>query len=310
MWLTLLALALSAPYLYTVLPRGGGPESVRLAVQPRHLLGLFADVLPALVLAVPFLRWSVRRGEAAEGEGDAPAPPRRAGADTILTGRLYSDFSLSATGLVFFWFLGVAVAAAVIDLPTNNETKFAYLLFIPAGAFAAGGLERLWLARRGRGFAIALALAAALPLNAIYFYHAWRDATVFPLHDDERAAYAWIARATPRDAIFIEEDDIVRVPVLAGRDQYWGNEAYAYNWGYPAEEITRRRSVRDAVFAQGGLSEEAAAELRALERPVYVVYRRQDGDVIDANERFVGDARYAGHFAAPRIAVFELKPLR
>jgi hypothetical protein len=307
LWLALAALIVAAPYLYTVLPRGGGPESVRLAVQPRYLIGLLSDVLPALVLAVPFLRWSVRRSEAAEGSPSAGPLPRRAGPDAILTGRFYSDFSLSATGMVLFWFLGVLAAAVVVDLPTNNETKFSYLLFIPVAAFAVGGLERAWQSTRGRRVALALVLLSTVPLNAVYFHQAVRDPSTFPLSDDERAAYAWIARATPRDAIFIEENDIVRIPVLAGRDQYWGTEAYALNWGYPGEEIRRRRAVRDAVFAEGGFSETHSTALSALGRPVYVVYRRHEDDLIDANERFVGDPRYAGHFATPRIAVFELK---
>jgi len=300
LWLALVALAASAPYLYTVLPRGGGPDSVRLALQPRHLLGLFSDVLPALVLAVPFLRWSVRRSEVAAG-------PRRADPDTILTGRLYSDFSLSATGMVLFWFLGVLAAAVIVDLPANNETKFSYLLYIPAAAFAVGGLERMGQSARTRLVALVLVLASTVPLNAIYFYQVARDPSTFPLTDDERAAYAWIARATPRDAIFIEEDDIVRIPVLAGRDQYWGTEAYALNWGYPGDEIRRRREIRDAVFARDGITEAYAQELAALGRPVYVVYRRQEDALIDANERFVGNERYVGHFATSRIAVFELK---
>ena len=106
----------------------------------------------------------------------------------------------------------------------------------------------------------------------LYYHHAVRDHSTLAISDDERAAYQWIETNTPRDAVFIEDDDIVRVPVLADRDDYWGTEAYARNWGYPAGEMSaRRRTVRDHVFSAEGLSDADVARLKTLGRPVFVI---------------------------------------
>jgi hypothetical protein len=164
----------------------------------------------------------------------------------------------------------------------------------------------MWDTGRGRRIAVAAVLASTVPLNAVYFFHAYGDGTAFTVTDGERAAYEWIARETPSDAIFLEQDDIVRVPVLAGRDQYWGTETYAFNWGYDVDEIARRRAVRDSVFGASGAGEEVVAALRALGRRVYVVCREKQSDTGGSGERFAGNARYVLRFAAPDITVFEL----
>jgi uncharacterized membrane protein len=269
-----------------VLPRGGGPESVRLSIQPRYLLGLLSDILPALVLAAPFL-FSFSQVERSS--------------DTLAAGQLRG-----ATRFAVFWFLAMLAMAIVLDLPTNNETKFSFLLYIPAAAVAVAGIDRLWRTPRGRILAVALVLASTVPINAIYFFQASRDSTTFPLDDEERGLYEWIADNTPTDAIFIEEDDFVRVPVLALRDQYWGTETYAANWGYAADEIARRRRVRDAVFSDRGIGDEERAELRSLGRPVYVVCRKKAGDATGIRERFAADPRFAARRVTPGIAVYQL----
>ena len=75
------------------------------------------------------------------------------------------------------------------------------------------------------------------------------------------------------NAIFLEADDIVRIPVLAARDQYWGTELYSIDWNYPDSEMKARRALRDAIFGDDELSEELLAHAAALDRPFYVVLR-------------------------------------
>jgi hypothetical protein len=205
-----------------------------------------------------------------------------------------------------FWILGVTSIALVVDLPTTNETKFSFLLFIPLAALAVGGLNQLWHSRRGRIFAIAIVAASILPLNAIYYYHAFRDTTAFEVTEDEEEMYEWIRNAVPRTAIFFEENDVVRIPVLAGRDQYWGTEAYAYNWGYHPAEIITRRGIRDAIYSGRELNDYEKKTLRALNRRIYVVYRVKPDDLINATERFKGQPAFKGRYGTPRIAVWEL----
>jgi len=275
------------------------------------MLGLLSDILPALILSVPFLRWvgnndewrklNHKGDEAPARSDEAPAPP-----GGILMGRLFGELSLSGAGIVAMWTAIVLAMALVVDLPTTNETKFSFLIFLPLAAFATGGINRMWDSRRGRVTAIILVTASTLPLNMIYFHQAWRDPTAFEVTDDERAAYRFIERSTPPDALFLDSKDIVRVPVLAERDLYWGNETYAFNWGYPVSEVRFRREVRDSTFGQVGLTREQIDALRSQARPVYVLCRGVQFDSFPLFQRLNDDPFYEGRFFAGEYAVFEM----
>jgi hypothetical protein len=313
--LALLALAVSAPYLYSVMPRGAGGQPLRLALQPLYVIGLIADILPVVLLSIPFMRWTGTRDEwrrlgtyglregddAGNGGDEAPSPP-----GGILMGRLFGELSLSGSGIVAMWTFIVLGVALVTDLPTTNETKFAFLLFLPLAAFATGGINRMWRTRRGRVAAVTLVAAFTLPLNAVYFYHAFADDSTFEVPDDETAAYRFIERGTPADAVFIDSDDIVRIPVLGRRDLYWGNETYAFNWSYPVAEIRKRRAIRDAVFDYALTTEQIEA-LASLQRPVYVMVRGAQFDRYPLFQQMNEDPFYAGKFIAGEYAVFEMQ---
>ena len=289
-WIAL-GVAVTIPYLRSVAPRdGGGGPAAGLAFQPAHAVGLLADILPALVLALVFFH---RSGEHRDTE--------------VLGARPFTELSLSATGMLALWTLWVLIVALTVDLTTNNETKFAFLLQLPLAAFAVGTFERLWSNPRARRAALAVVASATLPLHLLYYHHAVRDASTFTVSEPEQAAYAWIRTNAPRNAVFIEENEIVRVPVLAARDLYWGTEAYARNWGYPANEVTARKQLRNAVFSPAGPSAGDLARLRSLQRRVFVVYRMHGDDRAAAPARFNDRAdMFHGKFATDEIAVWEL----
>ena len=288
-WITL-GFALAAPYLYSVMPRGGGEASAGFALQRSQTIGLWFDILPALFFAMVFLRSASR---------DTPE---------TLGARPFAEMSLSATGILLMWAVVTTVVALTVDLATNNETKFAFLVMLPIAALAVGGLDRWWTSPRKRWAAVLVVASATLPLHAVYFCNAVRDASTLSVSGPERAAYDWLAKSAPRDAVVIEENDIVRVPVLASRDLYWGTEGYARGWGYPHDEMAARKRIRGAVFSERGPSDVDLKHVRALGRPVFVIYRLHEGDMIDAPERFEYDRRFRGRFATREIAVWEILP--
>jgi hypothetical protein len=282
------ALAAAAPYLQSILPRAGRGASVAFAFQPSHAVGLLFDVLPALVVVVVFTRRARRDAV------DVPGAPALAA-----TGP-------GVAGLLWLWALLAATVALTVDLTTNNETKFAFFVFLPLAALSAGAFDRAWDSARRRAGAILLVVSAGIPLHALYFSHAVRESSVFEVSHAERAAYGWIRGHTPRDAVVVDNYDDVRVPVLASRDVYWGSEGYARNWGYPHDEMVARRRTRDAVFSDDGPSDAELARLRQAGRPVFVVYRLQPGDMMDAPAKFEHDRRFRGRFATREIAVWEI----
>jgi hypothetical protein len=289
-WIAL-ALAATLPYVRSVMPREGtGGASAGFAFQPAVAVGLLSDILPALVFAMLFFRRAGSHRDTPETLGARP----------------FADLSLSASGMLAAWGLLVLVFALAVDLTTNNETKFAYLALLPLAVFAVGGFERAWDSRRARRAALLAVASASLPLHVLYFHHAVRDASVFAVSEQERAVYNWIGKSTPRNAVFIEENDLVRVPVLASRDLYWGNEVYARNWGYPRAEMEARRRLRDAVFSKEGPGEVDIMQLRALGRRVFVIYRMKENDLINAHERFRDTRKFRGRFATTEVAVWEV----
>ncbi|HET6349176.1 MAG TPA: hypothetical protein VFH88_08845 [Candidatus Krumholzibacteria bacterium] len=285
-----IGVAVTLPYLSSVAPRGAGHAVMKLAFQPRVAVGLLADVLPALVFAVLFFRRA----------GDDSDSPERLGARPI------SELTLSGSGLVALWTLFMLMVALTVDLTTNNETKFAFFVWLPLCVLSVGAFERWGYSPVRWRWLVLIVATTTLPLHMLYFHHAVRDRSVLFVSDEERAVYGWIRKNTPRDAMFLEEDDIVRVPVLADRDLYWGNDVYAHNWGYPVAEMNSRRQLRDDVFAKTGPSTDDVLQLRVLGRRTFVIYRRHHGDTNSAPERFRNAPNLRGKFATSDIAVWEV----
>lgn len=283
--------AVTLPYMRSVMPRGGEGEALAVfRLQPGVAIGLLAGILPALVFAVRFFR----------GAGDDAETPKRFGARPV------RELTLSGSGLLAMWFLLMLVVALSVDLDVNNETKFVYLLWLPLCALAAGCFEQVWDSARGRRFALIAVASATLPLHMLYFHHAVRDQSTLAIADQERAVYQWIRKSTPGDAVFIEENDIVRVPVLADRDLYWGTGTYARQFGYPPAEMAARRDLRDHMFSKEGPGADDVLQLRVLGRRVFVIYRLKGDDMIAAPERFEHSPRLRGKFATTEVAVWEV----
>ena len=267
---TTIPLIIAAPYIYGVMPRDGS-SSITLAFQWRQAVGIASDILPVLVLALPLIVRKVREA-----------------------------------GVLTRWALVVLAIALTADLTTVNETKFSYPLFIALAGLAVGGLDRALSSREWRRFTIALVIVATVPLNAIYFYCAFHDRSTFEITDSERAVYAWIEQNTEPDALFLEDFDIVRIPVLARRNQYWGTNTYANNWGYPKAEMDLRSGLRDKAYSRAdSLTAADFSHAAQLGRPFYIIYRGATGDY--ALEKLRHNPLLEGRFIVDDMAVFELK---
>jgi hypothetical protein len=106
--------------------------------------------------------------------------------------------------------------------------------------------------------------------------------------------------------LYLEADDIVRIPVLAARDLYWGSEKYARLWRYPETEVTARRALRDAVFGDGEIPNELFRHAASLNRPLYVVLRDVHTDGGEQFKRISQHPRLTGKFMNDSIVVFEV----
>lgn len=282
---TVLAVALTIPYIMSVLPQHSSVErSVRLALQAHQIIGIIAGVLAVLIPAVWYLT--------------------RPGHERL---RVWGG-GLSPAGVIAVWAAFVLAPAFLVDLPTTNESKFAFPLQLALTALAAGALDR-WLTGGARSVAgvVVYALLCTVPLNAVYFWNAFADENRFDISPSEQSIYEWIQKTTDEDALFLEAGGLALIPVLAARDQYWGTEVYALNWNYPDYEMAPRRALRDAVFGDCALDDALLAHARSLDRPMYAVLR----DIhADGGKRFkmMSESPYLdGKFMTENNAVFEFR---
>jgi hypothetical protein len=60
------------------------------------------------------------------------------------------------------------------------------------------------------------------------------------------------------------------------------------------------------VFSEESMDDEDRLRLRALGRPVFVVYRTKEHEFTDDAERFLARPGFRGRFTAETVTVFEL----
>ena len=262
---------LSVPYIYSVFPRDT-TGSLAFSVQPLRTLGLLSSILPALLLALPSMR--------------------------------------NVPRLLLAWLGVIAVAALTIDLTTTSESKFAFLLFVPLAAIASGTIDRWLDGARTRRLAIAYVVLATVPVNVAYFAVASRDPSTFEVSDDEEIVYDWVRNRSPADAVFLEDRDIIRIPVLGARDQYYGTSYYAHLWRYPVEEMERRRAIRDRMFGRSPLADADLKRLRSLGRPFFVVCRLDDEGGVAAADKLRASDAFREVLATDTIVLFLLDASR
>jgi hypothetical protein len=194
------------------------------------------------------------------------------------------------------YFYGMLVVAALlvsllIVLPgPNTFDKPPYFAFIPLAPLAGWSLYAIYRrgSTRGRRALIAGLCVLAIAPNTVLLYAAYvADPGPERVKPDEVAMYEWIGDNTPRDGIFLENADRVDLVVMGPRRQLWGHDSYAFQWGYEATEMAKRRALRDEVFSGGGITESTVAALAGYGGQFFVIVRHEDfgGDQLRGFER-------------------------
>lgn len=189
-----------------------------------------------------------------------------------------------AGSLLVLFTLLMAGFAIVVNLPEDNESKFAFQVFFPAAVLAAGALEPAILSARARlggvgaaGLACALfGLPFVLTLVALTVDVAGRAAPHANLSVAERRFHAALRELTPADAVIVDAGFRDYAMVLAGRQLYCGSSAGPSRAGFPAAEVAERQAVMADLYGPAADLPGDGAKLARLGRPVYVVYREAD----------------------------------
>jgi hypothetical protein len=170
--------------------------------------------------------------------------------------------------------VALTVFCLLITLPgTNAYDKLGYLVFIPfaiVGGFALGDAVARPL---GRGRAAAWAAAFLLPVNAIALVSCFGTDDQAVATPAEARLSVWIREHTPPDAVLLDDHDRVVFIVTAPRRYFFGQWAYAQQWGYPKAEMSRRFHAVRSLYAAAPLDGTALEVLGGVEAPLYAIVR-------------------------------------
>jgi hypothetical protein len=211
----------------------------------------------------------------------------------------------------------LTVAGLSIWLPGLNQSKFFNLLFLllaaPAGLWwvellsrARGPARRLLVG----GLAVAIVPTIGMALVAFatergQFGEAWEHPRA-----GELEGMRWARANTARDAIFVDPDLSLDLPVRARRSVMTGGEPWEQNWRYPTSALEVRRHAAMQLGALAPPTPEVEAFLRARGRPVFVTLRRRGADgPARWDKALAGDhPGYRLVYRNDEIAIFEWRP--
>jgi hypothetical protein len=218
---------------------------------------------------------------------------------------------------LFVFAVLLTVAGLSVWLPGLNQSKFFNLLFLllaaPAGLAWVELISRL--GGPARRFLLAGLLVAIVPTVAIalwafatergQFGAAWEHP-----HASELEGMRWARAHTPRDAIFVDPDFCLDLPVRACRSVMTGGERWEQNWRYPAPALAARRRAAMELGALAAPSLEVEAFLHALGRPVFVTLRRRGaaGPARWGRELAIAHPGYRLVYRNDSIAIFQWSP--
>lgn len=238
---------LASPYLLAISGARSGAQVLPLGFSPRVMLALISGALWAIICGVPWLK------------------------------RLWREGTASGRHFVL-WITATWIVALFVRLPgPNSADKFGFMTYLPLGILAAWWTADHWRGRRGAVLLLLLLGPANLIAYAGYFGD--RDPRTIDRARDE--AYAWLREQTPPDAIVVEKPERVDLPVLLPRRIYYGREAYATQFEYPAEEMSSRRALVTRLFEQGSELDlpRTRTSLCALGHRTYILLRlKEAGD--------------------------------
>jgi hypothetical protein len=244
------ALALSSPYLYSIMHLKQSEHVLPLNLSLKKIAGIVISCAAVFVLAA-FQRSFF------------------AGRDMW---RRYVQFAVLST----------AVFCALIVLPgANTYDKLPFFLFYPLAVIGGWTVADV-VARRhstpGRiGAALVVALLVLVPVNAISFAAYFNTPTVEMYTRDEAATADWVRKHTAPEAVFIDEDKEDFLVVAGPRRYYCGKLSYARQWQYDRLQIARRIHARDVLLGDGPLDLSTLRLLSEAPWPLYVIDRSAPG---------------------------------
>lgn len=252
----ILAGALAMPYLWSLMGENAGGAGIR-----EHLhIGIRTLVTIAAPIAVLFF------------------PARRAMRNIF-------SFSSDSRKVLGLWLMSLLFLNIFVNLPTRNESKLVFPLFIllcPPVAWAI--IDELSAARGGKLFLKSLVVAIlfvvppvltvrgfilARPVNSI---EAKRD-RVTP---EDRRIFEWIQRNSNPNAVIVESNEYEMMPVYAHRRDVCPAQRTVSVLGYRGELVDACARMRDELASNEPLTQADIDFMNSLGVEVLIILWRED----------------------------------
>ncbi len=289
----------------------------------RHLRGTLVPLIVVFVAVVALLSPYLAVTTIGKHQAMAPGFSRLALFTWLLSGLLVVPAGMAwlwrarsrvsgARDLLVFAML-LTAAGLSISLPGQNQSKFFNLLFLLLAAPAGMAWVDLIARLRGtsRRVLVALLAIAVIPtcVTALWAFGTERGqfgaAWEHPV-EGELEGMRWALARTPADAIFVDPDLSLDLPVIAHRSVMTGGERWEQNWGYARHALDARRRAALELGALAVPAPEVSAFLTRLGRPVFVIVRRRSAEPAGrwGDELTRGHPGYRLVFVNQDIAIF------
>jgi hypothetical protein len=173
------------------------------------------------------------------------------------------------------WMLAAGAVALVGRLPGPSPfftiDKLAYLVWIPL-VIAAGPAFAGFMEARRPAVRVVLAILLFVPVNGLALASRVADPHNAARMPFDLPGFQYLRESTPRDAVLLVQLGDWESSGLAERDQYFSYGHPAAQLGYGRDEIAARADLEHRLFTTGRLTDADRARLRALGRPVYIVW--------------------------------------
>jgi hypothetical protein len=196
-------------------------------------------------------------------------------------------FSLNSDNyaLMASWIIPLLALNVLVDLPTANEDKLIFPLFLLLGPAISieitGVLQNKRGARKILFTAWILLLFIVPPLLTYYAFITYTPWEVeienrYEALSGDREFFHMIGRETGRDAIVAEKGIDHLSPVLAQRRNLSGERSLATVYGYDMDYILNYQNLNEAIFSCGPLDRATIDSLGSLDFDLYIALYNRD----------------------------------
>ncbi len=187
------------------------------------------------------------------------------------------------------WVICLLALNVFVDLPSVNESKFIFPLFLLIGPpifieIARKIRENNGAKRRGL---ILLTLFLFLPAPILTFrgFLVNRPASPieirrFSVDNKDYPVFEWIRENTSSDAVIVENNRYHLMPVLAQRRNFYSDLGIIHVLGYDEEKMFSYEHIEKELFSSEPLSAESIENLKDIEYDIYIAVWEEDLNTI------------------------------